>query len=283
MELDESAQRAAKRHMLRQSFGLDVKSFGGLAAFAGLSLVEQSAWPWDVRARHRQLCARQSCARSNDGLFADHPLLRETFDALEARARALSIVPFDERSGTGDLRYVWAKTNGRQVILTLVTAEVESRAAEQLAQFTRIDVDTGLDLVAGVTQRSGGAGKQHARRGPVPAQGRGRADDGACSGSRSPPVLGFLQPNPEVAELAYRCLVEAEGAAREPSTDVEHRPPKRDLAFDLYAGAGAHHGRSAARLHAGGAVHTPESAERRGRGQDADFGQAVVQGARPDS
>src|SRR5690606_24983878 len=51
------------------------------------------------------------------GCLVDHPRLRAAFDELERVANELSIIPGDE------LRYVWAKTNGEQVLLTLIGPE----------------------------------------------------------------------------------------------------------------------------------------------------------------
>jgi 23S rRNA (uracil1939-C5)-methyltransferase len=154
------------------------------------------------------------------GCLVEHPVLREAFDRLQRRARDLAIVPFEERSGSGDLRYVWGKTNGQHVILTLVTAELESRAAELLS--------TLEGSVVGVSHSVQPA-QGNAMRGSAPRVLSGVAElDTELLGQRvSLGALGFLQPNPQVAELAYRAL-----------TDGETVTGRRDLAFDLYAGAG---------------------------------------------
>ena len=156
-----------------------------------------------------------------DDCRTDHPAIAAAARELQAAASALEIEPYDEQTGRGDLRYAWFKTDGERVLLTLITAADPSRAAERLP--SRLKLPAG---VAWSVQPSRG----NAVRGAPPVHLRGepvlRVSLAGAPIDVGP--LGFLQPNPRVAELAYRDLV----------ADLEGAPHTGALAFDLYAGAG---------------------------------------------
>ncbi|MFT3927916.1 MAG: hypothetical protein QM778_35640 [Myxococcales bacterium] len=270
MELSEEAQRRAKRDMLAAQFGLEVAELESAGPVLGyrwsskrVALGRAGSLLLGSYVRESHVPARMT------GCLVEHPLLRDTFDRLEARAQTLQVEPFDERSGRGDLRYVWGKTNGRQVLITLVTAAAESRAAELLS--ASLD-----DVLVGVSQ-SVQAGPSNNMRGSSPRALTGRADLPAELLGHSVPLaaLGFLQPNPEVATLAYAALTDHKAGAQ----------PGR-LALDLYAGAGVTTAKL--RTHFEDVVPCesyPESAEKLGvPAQDvAEFvEQAVERGTRPD-
>lgn len=148
--------------------------------------------------------------------LVDHPAIVECAQEIERTAAKLGIEPYDEKAATGDLRYVWLKTDGAgQVLVTLVTAAEESRASE-LAQ--------ALKTPAGVAQ-STQAGTGNVIRGSnlIQLAGASTLSLDLCGQQVRVGPLGFLQPNPKVAALAYQRLV-GESRGR--------------LAFDLYAGAG---------------------------------------------
>lgn len=220
MELEESAQREAKRLMLRDRYGLVV------------SLVEAAPEPLGYRYSSKRVAfARRglltlgsyaygshACAPM-PGCLVDHPHLVRAFDALERAAAELAIIPYDERRATGDLRYAWAKTNGDAVILTLVTAERTSRVRELVPRLA--------DQVAGLLHSVQGAPGNAVRGAPAELLHGQREVVLSLLGQRvDVGALGFLQPNPRVAEAAYEALVALDGVAG------------RALAFDLYAGAG---------------------------------------------
>jgi tRNA/tmRNA/rRNA uracil-C5-methylase (TrmA/RlmC/RlmD family) len=151
----------------------------------------------------------------------DHPAIVAAARELVEVASAESIVPYDERSGAGDLRYVWFKTDGDAVLVTLITGGEESRAAARLP--------SRLTRAAGVAWSV-----QPVRANAV----RGRAATW-LRGARSLSLrladvplevgpLGFLQPNPRVASRAYQALVRGPGGGARTGA----------RAFDLYAGAG---------------------------------------------
>ncbi|MBW2455018.1 MAG: class I SAM-dependent RNA methyltransferase [Deltaproteobacteria bacterium] len=152
--------------------------------------------------------------------LVDHPDIRSCAQEVEQAANKLGIEPYDEQQATGDLRYVWFKTDGAgQVLVTLITAEGaaagHSRAGELAEALTR---------PAGVAQCAQSE-RGNVIRGTQVTQLRGAATlTVELSGERvvvGP--LGFLQPNPPVAALAYEQLV---GTGR------------GELAIDLYAGTG---------------------------------------------
>lgn len=234
MELEEAAQREQKRAMLA-ALGLEVPAVVGVEPSLGyrasskrVALGRAGALALGSFARDTHEPARM------DGCLVDHPRIAEVADELSREASAIGIVPYDEARGEGDLRYVWLKTDGARVLVTLVTAGDDSRAARELpARLTR------ADGVAWSVQGSRG----NAIRGSAP-----RVLCGAASLSielAGVPVevgpLGFLQPSPRVIERAYLDLVR----------DERGEPLSGPLAWDLYAGAGvttALLGRSFARV-----------------------------------
>jgi 23S rRNA (uracil1939-C5)-methyltransferase len=217
MELGEDAQREAKRTMLRDRFGFHV-TIEAAPAQLGYRHSSKRVALTDARSGGPYLGSfaqgsHQPASMAN--CLVDHPALMRAFQAVESGIRSLAIVPYDEELALGDLRYVWAKTNGEQVIVTLVTASEQTRIHELVP----------LLKVAGVLH-SVQAGRGNAMRGS-PARvlaGSPEVTISLLEQSVEVGALGFVQPNPQVAAAAYRALTEQEG---EPG-----------LAFDLYAGAG---------------------------------------------
>lgn len=214
MSLEETGQRALLREMLREQYGLEVGeviaapealgyrwsskriAFGGPGNLRLGSFVRGTHQPADMK-----------------GFLVDHPLIAAAADEIAAVARQLEIGAHHEQRRQVGLRAVWLRTNGAQVLATLVTSDPEARPLRQLAQeLTRCD---------GIARSfHGGAG--NALRGFQAERLRG-IDSLEVHGARVG-ALGFLQPNPGVAEMIYDDLVEGMGAGR---------------VFDLYAGAGA--------------------------------------------
>lgn len=156
-----------------------------------------------------------------DECAVDDPLLVQAFARVGQLANARQVRPFEETGGGGELRYVWAKTNGAQVLVTLFVGDA-SRDWSNLAKA----VVESPDIVgcAVVLQAEFG---NAIRSGSMPELARaGEADleFTLLGASQRVGSLGFVQPNPSVAERAYRALL----------ADVRGR-----VAFDLYAGAGA--------------------------------------------
>ena len=151
----------------------------------------------------------------------DHPQIALAAEELRRVADSLAIEPHDEASNTGDLRYVWFKTNGTDVLLTLVTTHEDSRAARELPERLRRPLGIAWSVQPG---------RGNSLRGRPATILRGSPELALTLADLPLTVgpLGFLQPNPPVAALAYADLVRA----------PDGEPLTGPLAFDLYAGAG---------------------------------------------
>lgn len=171
----------------------------------------------------------------------DHPRIVEAYAGLVALANQLGIEAFREarpasklpgrrgraRPASGDLRYVWAKSDGAKVVLTLITGSEQSRAAEELAP-RLLELPVCQGVAWSVQSADSNAVRGDAARpvaGDVELRTTWLGQDLVVG------ALGFLQPNPTVAGLAYNALVSQPG----PEGD---EPAQGDLAYDLYAGAG---------------------------------------------
>jgi 23S rRNA (uracil1939-C5)-methyltransferase len=156
-----------------------------------------------------------------DDCRIDHPAIAAAARELQEIASARGIEPYDETTGAGDLRYVWLKTDGRDVLLTLITAARPSRAAEELPAL--------LKFPAGIAW-SVQSGRGNAVRGEPAAHLAGKPALSVSIAGVDVEVgpLGFLQPNPGIAGRCYLDLV----------TDRDGQPLAGARAFDLYAGAG---------------------------------------------
>ena len=214
MALEEPDQHVVLRDMLRAQHGLEVdeivaasKSLGyrwsaKRIAFGGPGNLRLGSF---IRGTHRPA--------DMQGCLVDHPLITEAADEIAEVGRELGIAAHnDERKQLG-LRAVWLRTNGTQVLATLVTSDVDDQEVMRLSK--------QLTKCAGVS-RSFHRGDGNALRGSRPAPLRG-IDALEVNGTRVGP-LGFLQPNPEVADQMYDDLV----------TGLEGKS-----VFDLYAGSGA--------------------------------------------
>lgn len=220
MQLSEPAQREAKRAMLESLYGLKVAEVEASSLSLGYRLSSKR-----VALHVKSKLVLGSFARGSHApapmpdCLVNHPRLAQAFFVVEREAQFNGITAYDERTGEGDLRYVWAKTNGEQVIVTLVVSDTASRAAELLPGLLKI-----CDGVLVSVQ----PGKGNSLRGDEARVMRGNSEVSISLLGQTVEVgaLGFMQPNPEVAERAYWALV----------SPVEQG--ERKLAFDLYAGAG---------------------------------------------
>lgn len=214
MALEETDQGVVLREMLRSQHGLEVEEVVAAPhalgyrwsskriAFGGPGNLRLGSF---IRGTHRPA--------DMEGCLVDHPLIVEAADEIAEMARELGIAAHnDERQQLG-LRAVWLRTNGAQVLATLVTSEASDQELVRLSK--------ALTKCAGVA-RSFHRGDGNALQGlkAAPLRGIQTLD---VNGTRVGP-LGFLQPNPEVAERMYDDLVEGIEATR---------------VFDLYAGSGA--------------------------------------------
>lgn len=206
------AQREAHRATLEARYGIQVDAVIGARElgyrFASKRIAFDAREGIDfgsyVRGSHRPA--------SMEGCLVEHPRIEEAVAELRAEARARGI-----RAAGGVLEGVWVKTDGERVLLTLLGATPP---------------DATLRALAGALVKSQGV--HHSRRVAGSDALRGQTLERLAGIDaieielegvrRATGPLGFLQPNPEVASLAYRALVAGEARGR--------------LAFDLYAGAG---------------------------------------------
>ncbi len=156
------------------------------------------------------------------GCITDHPDLVEAFAEFVEVANELECVPFNSLKESGDMRYVWAKTDGHgQVLLTVITAEPFSPSVWELTR--RLQRPSGMAW--GVQ-----SGRANDMRGLTvrPLKGRQSLEVDMCGVKAHVGPQGFLQPNPCVAGEAYHALVQMPAGGH----------PHGKVAFDLYAGAG---------------------------------------------
>lgn len=219
--LSVAAQRAVKQAALARRFGLDTGPLVG-------------GDPWGYRWSSKRVVTgspghvlvgsyiRGSHApAAMDDCCVDHPAIAAAARELQAAASTGGVVPYDEASGEGDLRYAWFKTDGRDVLLTLVTAAAPSRAAELLPALLRLPAGVAWSVQPGRGNALRGAA-------PVALRGRPTLSISLAGVAVDTGPLDFLQPNPALAELAYLDLV----------ADPTGQPLAGELAFDLYAGTG---------------------------------------------
>jgi len=150
------------------------------------------------------------------GCIVESPLIVRAIDELREKARALGI---SSRSinGRAGINAIWLKTDGEGLLLTLIGDDLHDARIEALAR--------SLEMSRGVFySRRDPAGNALRGETPVRLAGASFLDTELFGIHQHLGPLGFLQPNPAAARLAYHKLLEGiEGGA---------------LAFDLYAGAG---------------------------------------------
>lgn len=220
MALSIRAQREQKREMLA-ALGLEVQEVIGGDGLGYRWSSKRVAFEEDGKLALGSWAKGTHVGASMEGCLVDHPGLSAAADELAREANALGVVAYDEGSGRGDLRYVWLKTDGERILVTLVTAREESAAA---ALAERLQVPTG---VAWSVHGEGG----NAMRGVEARVLRGEGSVRPTVGGEVIEVgpLGFLQPNPDVIARAQDRLL----------TDAQGEPLSGALAWDLYAGSGA--------------------------------------------
>ncbi len=224
MPLSIDAQRAILRQHLRETLQLNVSDATGASRIKGtepLGYRQSSKRVAFGRPGHVRL---GSFIRGThriaymDGCSVEHAAIRRAAAAVELAVQEAEVGAYDERTGEGLLRYVWFKTDGRLVVVTLILATEDLAAAEAIA--SRLDAHD----VAGVAL-SVQSGTGNALRGTPARRISGKTDLRVRIAGVDVNVgpLGFLQPNPSVAGECYQALV---------------RDASGGLAMDLYAGAG---------------------------------------------
>ncbi|MBW2588538.1 MAG: class I SAM-dependent RNA methyltransferase, partial [Deltaproteobacteria bacterium] len=214
MALGESDQRTLLREMMLAQHGLEVGEVVAAPQSLGYRWsAKRIAYGGPGKLRLGSFMRGTNRPADMKGCLVDHPLIAAAADELAEAARDLGIAAHDEERKRLGLRAVWLRTNGTQVLATLVTSEADE------VELVRLSARLTLcDGVACSFHRGGG----NVLRGAEATVLRGvEALD--VNGTRIGP-LGFLQPNPEVAEQMYDDLVDGIGGGR---------------IFDLYAGSGA--------------------------------------------
>jgi 23S rRNA (uracil1939-C5)-methyltransferase len=254
MHLDDDARAARHLAALRDVHGLRVDAFvAAPSAFEYRYSAKRVVGGAPGALVFGSYVAGSHALADMDGCLVDHPRLVAAFAWLAAHANAVGITAYDETTREGVLRYAWAKTNGTHTLLCLVVATLDDPTlatlrsgleAELVAAQTRGE-STPLDGLSLAEQRGTGNSMQGDRItsvwGTPDIAAPMLADDGTHlvldeSAPRVGP-LGFLQPNPVVAGLAHRDLVEVGvDSGVDGSVDAREVVP---LALDLYAGSGA--------------------------------------------
>jgi len=160
------------------------------------------------------------------GCLVDHPSIVDAAAELRTVANELGIEPYlaqtAEQPASGDLRYVWFKTDGQRVLLTLIVRSEATRAAE-LARALKLPAGIAVSV-----QSDGGNTVRGSGSSMLAGLDTLRVSFAGLDGSVQVGPLGFLQPNPAVAGRAYAALVE----------DLDAGPDDGRPIYDLYAGAG---------------------------------------------
>jgi 23S rRNA (uracil1939-C5)-methyltransferase len=214
MALDESDQRTLLREMLLAEHGLELGEVVAAPESLGYRWsAKRIAFGGPGKLRLGSFMRGTNRPADMEGCLVDHPLISAAADELAEAARDLGIAAHDQERKRLGLRAVWLRTNGTEVLATLVTSEANEDELRRLSpRLTR------CDGVAFSFHRERG----NALRGAEATMLRGiEALD--VNGTRIGP-LGFLQPNPRVAEQMYDDLVDGIGGGR---------------VLDLYAGSGA--------------------------------------------
>ena len=214
MALEEADQRTVLREMLLAQHGLDVGEVVAAPESLGYRWsAKRIAFGGPGKLRLGSFMRGTNRPADMTGCLVDHPLIAAAADELAKAARDLGIAAHDEERKRLGLRAVWLRTNGTQVLATLVTSE--ANADELIRMSPRLALCHGLAVSF---YRDGG----NVLRGAEATMLRG-IDELDVNGTQIGP-LGFLQPNPNFAEQMYADLVDGIGSGR---------------VFDLYAGSGA--------------------------------------------
>ncbi|MGB5809258.1 MAG: hypothetical protein WBG86_01935 [Polyangiales bacterium] len=214
MALGEGDQRSELRRMLKEQHGLEVDEViaaplqlgyrwsAKRIAFGGPGNLRLGSF---MRGTHRPA--------DMAGCLVDHPKISEAADELADVAREMGIGAHNDDRKLFGLRAVWFRTNGEQVLATLISSEADDSEMRRLSpRLTRCD---GV----AVSLHRGEGNRLHGTSATV-LRGLEELD---VHGTPIGP-LGFLQPNPEVAELMYDHLIDDITGGR---------------VLDLYAGSGA--------------------------------------------
>jgi 23S rRNA (uracil1939-C5)-methyltransferase len=222
LPLDDDRQRALLREHLERAYGLVVEGVrhlpGGALGYRRSSKRIAFGSPGYLRLGSFARGTHRPADMA--GCLLEDPGIERAFAELVAEANRMGVAPYDERDGRGDLRYVWAKSDGERVLLTLVTGNPRPHVPEALAAALKEPSAVAWSVQSGQGNTLRGESTKMLRGDPLSIE---------LASVRVPAgPLGFLQPNPAMLAEAYHALVRAPGGA----------PHGGHLALDLYAGAG---------------------------------------------
>lgn len=235
MHVDVATQRELKRVRLRE-LGLELSAdalIGGVEwgyRWSSKRVVAGRSGALWLGSRRADPLAHAGQIADMQGCLVDHPTIERVFEQLARVANAAGVRAWRAaergKPASGDLRYAWAKTDGRRVLLTLITSPGESgdpeasEAAERLPSRLMAALPELAGVAWSVQTEQGNAIRG---RSPKLLAGVGTLELELAGVRVEVGPLGFLQPNPAMAAQAYLDLVEAD---------------RCELAWDLYAGAG---------------------------------------------
>lgn len=227
MTLSVPAQRQVKTELLSAQFGRPLELIQGdegqgyrHASKRVVARVRGRLSLGSYVPRSHQLAPMTRCV-------VDHPLLAHAFERCEALFIEHRVAPYDEQSQEGEVRYVWGKCSDHGVHLTIIGAQ--DKSPRLLSALEALAKELG----------PGNAVSFQRHEGPGNAMRSLAATERIDPYDTLPQMellgqtveldaLGFLQPNPAVAQRCYRALL---GLDEDPA-------PSGTLALDLYAGSG---------------------------------------------
>ncbi len=217
MGLREDAQRDVLKDMLRDAFSLEVDEVVSASESIGYRMsAKRIAFGAPGTMKLGSFARGTHNPADMRGCLVDHPRITEVADAIADCAKEMMLGGYDERATEGardGLRGAWLRTDGDKVIVTLITSVDDREVMRELARRLTSADGVAYAVIEGRTN------SLHPDR-YVMLRG---IEELTVRGNKVGP-LGFLQPNPEVAETMYAALL----------ADAE-----ATLAFDLYAGSGA--------------------------------------------
>lgn len=218
MTWDEETQRSLIAERLR-SLGLDAEPHIAPASLGYRCSAKRIVFRKGSHVRLGSYVSGTHRPADMRGCLVDHPLIRDAADEIAVRATELK-TPIYRPGRERGLRYVWLKTDGSRVLVTLIWGLPPDDHAHQLAESLSVaGVATSVQSGPGNSMR--GTGARRARG--IPAL---EVTVGGVVAKVGP--LGFLQPNLAFAGRFYDTLL----------SDERGEPVTGTRAFDLYAGAG---------------------------------------------
>ena len=156
MALDESGQRALLREMLLAQDGLDVGEVVAAPESLGYRWsAKRIAFGGPGKLRLGSFMRGTNRPADMEGCLVDHPLIAAAADELAEAARDLGIAAHDEERRRLGLRAVWLRTDGTEVLATLVTSEANEDGCGGLARGSRAAMAWRSAFIVSAAMRSG--------------------------------------------------------------------------------------------------------------------------------